>query len=77
MSVKLTPCPKNIPTSSFARPSKIYPSWDFWLENKQSGNPATLPRSHGPKGQVFKGGLGKNVDPWQKKPRLGSARNHV
>jgi hypothetical protein len=21
------------------RPSKIYPNWDFWFENKQSGNP--------------------------------------
>jgi hypothetical protein len=23
-----------------ARPSKIYPNWDFWCENKPSGNPA-------------------------------------
>jgi hypothetical protein len=22
------------------RPSKIYPNWDFWSENKPSGNPA-------------------------------------
>jgi hypothetical protein len=22
-----------------ARPSKIYPNWDFWFENKPSGNP--------------------------------------
>jgi hypothetical protein len=21
------------------RPSKIYPNWDFWFENKTSGNP--------------------------------------
>jgi hypothetical protein len=21
-------------------PSKIYPNWDFWFENKPSGNPA-------------------------------------
>jgi hypothetical protein len=21
------------------RPSKIYPNWDFWFENKPSGNP--------------------------------------
>jgi hypothetical protein len=28
-----------IPTSSIARPSKIYPDWDFWLENMSSGNP--------------------------------------
>jgi NADH:ubiquinone oxidoreductase subunit len=25
-----------------ARPSKIYPNWDFWLENKPSGNPAAI-----------------------------------
>jgi hypothetical protein len=25
---------------STARPSKIYPNWDFWFENKPSGNPA-------------------------------------
>jgi hypothetical protein len=24
---------------SIARPSKIYPNWDFWFENKPSGNP--------------------------------------
>jgi hypothetical protein len=29
---------KNIPTSSIARPSKIYPNLGFWLENMQSGN---------------------------------------
>jgi predicted lactoylglutathione lyase len=29
----------NIPTSSIARPSKIYPNLGFWFENKQSGNP--------------------------------------
>jgi hypothetical protein len=28
-----------MPTSSIARPSKIYPNWDFWFENKPSGNP--------------------------------------
>jgi hypothetical protein len=27
---------KNI---SKARPSKTYPNWDFWFENKPSGNP--------------------------------------
>jgi hypothetical protein len=27
-----------IPTSSIARPSKIYPKWDFWFENITSGN---------------------------------------
>jgi hypothetical protein len=31
----------NIPTSSsIARPSKIYPNWDFGSENIPSGNPA-------------------------------------
>jgi hypothetical protein len=29
----------NIPTSSSARPSKIFPNWDFWFENMPSGNP--------------------------------------
>jgi hypothetical protein len=24
---------------SITRPSKIYPNWDFWFENKPSGNP--------------------------------------
>jgi hypothetical protein len=24
---------------SILRPSKIYPNWDFWFENKPSGNP--------------------------------------
>jgi hypothetical protein len=24
---------------SIARPSKIYPNWNFWFENKPSGNP--------------------------------------
>jgi hypothetical protein len=26
-------------TFSHLRPSKIYPNWDFWFENKPSGNP--------------------------------------
>jgi hypothetical protein len=26
-------------TFSIPMPSKIYPNWDFWLKNKQSGNP--------------------------------------
>jgi hypothetical protein len=29
----------NIPTFSIPRPSTIYPNWDFWSENKPSGNP--------------------------------------
>jgi surface antigen len=31
--------PQNVPESSVARTSKIYPNWDFWFENKPSGNP--------------------------------------
>jgi hypothetical protein len=30
---------KNIPTSSIARPTKIYPNWDFGFGMKPSGNP--------------------------------------
>jgi hypothetical protein len=25
--------------NTISRPSKIYPNWNFWLENKTSGNP--------------------------------------
>jgi hypothetical protein len=32
----------NIPTFSIPRPSEFYPIWDFWFENKPSGNPETL-----------------------------------
>jgi hypothetical protein len=28
-----------MPRFSIARPSKIYPNWDVWFENKPSGNP--------------------------------------
>jgi hypothetical protein len=28
-----------MPTSSIAIPSKIYPNFEFWFENKPSGNP--------------------------------------
>jgi hypothetical protein len=31
-----------IPTSSIARPSKIYPNLDFWFENIPSGNTDTI-----------------------------------
>jgi hypothetical protein len=31
--------PQNISTFTHLRPSKIYPNWDFWFENKPSGNP--------------------------------------
>jgi hypothetical protein len=36
-----------MPSSSIARPSKIYPNLDFWFENKPSGNPASHPRNWG------------------------------
>jgi hypothetical protein len=52
MAEELTKWPENwpngyiicIPVSSIARPSKIYPNWDFWFENNfwQSGNPGTI-----------------------------------
>jgi hypothetical protein len=28
-----------IPSFTIHRPSKIDPNWDFWFENKPSGNP--------------------------------------
>jgi hypothetical protein len=31
-----------MPSSSIARPSKIYPNLKFWFENKPSGNPGLL-----------------------------------
>jgi hypothetical protein len=40
MTVAYFKWPKNIPAFSILRPSKIYPNWDFWFENKPSGNPA-------------------------------------
>jgi hypothetical protein len=39
MTVKYSKWPKNISAFSILRPSKIYPNWDFWFENKPSGNP--------------------------------------
>jgi hypothetical protein len=44
MAGELTKWLYNIPVSSIARPSKIYPNWDFWFENNfwQSGNPGTI-----------------------------------
>jgi hypothetical protein len=38
-------CTQNVPnghtisTFSNLRPSKNYPNWDFWIENKPSGSP--------------------------------------
>jgi hypothetical protein len=42
MAGKWTKWPKNIPISSIARSSKIYPNCDFWFENIPSGNPASM-----------------------------------
>jgi hypothetical protein len=39
MSIKYFKWPLNISTSSYLRPSKIDPNWDFLFENKPSGNP--------------------------------------
>jgi hypothetical protein len=40
MDVKYSKWPYNIPIFSIPRPPKIYRNWDFWYENKPSGNPA-------------------------------------
>jgi hypothetical protein len=42
MAFKYSKWPHNIPTLTIKRPSKIYPNWDFWFENKPSGNPVIL-----------------------------------
>jgi hypothetical protein len=35
-----TKWPENLPLdSSIARTLKVFPIWDFWFENKPSGNP--------------------------------------
>jgi hypothetical protein len=49
MVIKYPKCPYikyskwlyNVSTLSHLRPSKIYPNWDFWFENKPSGNPVS------------------------------------
>jgi hypothetical protein len=41
-----------MPTSSIARPTKIYPNCEFWFENMPSGNPSL--------GWVEKTSLGKS-----------------
>jgi hypothetical protein len=43
MSVKYSEWPKNISIFYNISPSKIYPNWDFWFENKPSGNPGVTP----------------------------------
>jgi hypothetical protein len=40
MTVKYSQCPYNILAFFILRPHKIYPYWEFWFENKPSGNPA-------------------------------------
>jgi hypothetical protein len=37
MNEKMTKWPQNLPTSSFSTPSKMYPNWDFWVENIPRG----------------------------------------
>jgi hypothetical protein len=39
MAVKQTKGPRNLPTLSISRPSKIYQKLGFWVENNPSGNP--------------------------------------
>jgi hypothetical protein len=46
MAGKLTKMAINIPTSSIARTSKIYPNWDIWFENIPSGNPDGEPHKY-------------------------------
>jgi hypothetical protein len=36
----MTPNGQNIHIPTFSIPSKICQNWDFWCENKPSGNPA-------------------------------------
>jgi hypothetical protein len=42
VSVKYSKGPSNISTFYDLRPSKIYPTWEFWFENKPSGNPGSV-----------------------------------
>jgi hypothetical protein len=39
MAAKYPKWPLNIPAFSILRASKIYPNWDFWYDDKPSGNP--------------------------------------
>jgi hypothetical protein len=53
MAIKHVKWPENwphghtipIPTSSIARPSKVYTNWEFWFEKKRSGNSARIVNS--------------------------------
>jgi hypothetical protein len=40
MAVKYSKWSENITTFFIPRPCKFYQNWDFWFENKQSGNTA-------------------------------------
>jgi hypothetical protein len=52
LAIKYTKWPQNIPNDHkiyqhflfYIRPSKIYPNWDFWFENRPSGNPGRAQR---------------------------------
>jgi hypothetical protein len=54
-----------MPTSTIARPSKIYPNWDFCFENLQSGNPGFSTAGRSGAAQIVEdrdaGGLGRPV----------------
>jgi hypothetical protein len=39
MALKYSKWSYNVSTISNLRPTTIYPNWDFWFENKPSGNP--------------------------------------
>jgi hypothetical protein len=43
MSIKYSKWQENTSPFSYFRPSKIYPNWDFWFENKPPGNPVPVP----------------------------------
>jgi hypothetical protein len=42
MPVPYSKWPQNIQIFTSSSPSKIYPNFDFWFENKPSGNPALI-----------------------------------
>jgi hypothetical protein len=77
MIVRCTKCLSNIPNGHdihqhflFPRPSKIYPSWDFWSENL-----ATLIRPSSGKNQFrcFQK-VGLNVEKSQRRKKVSRAR---
>jgi hypothetical protein len=51
MATKYTQMASKYTKIFYSRPSKINPNWDFWYENKPSGNPGLrLPPSRQPTG---------------------------